>query len=318
MPGGPIIPTLGVVSCAYLMIALTVMTWVRFLVWLDFGMIIYWFYGRTHSQLANKAEAAARTGLENLSNFLKIAGYMLAFNGFCITLLGVMTEWGVTTEELAKWHELDVVLNRWFGLHINPQIADTFGLTILAAGVVAAVLGFVLGRRSRRSTVSARLLDGHAVAAAIRDAVLPDVRAFTAAAGRPPGLGIVLVGDNPSSEIHCRNKVKAGAETGLWVDLQRLPATARLEELLALVERLNASDAHDGILVQAPLPEAMGKHAAQAVFDAIDPGKDVDGFHPANVGRLVQGRPHLVPARHRASSSCSSTTASRSRGRAQS
>ena len=143
--------------------------------------------------------------------------------------------------------------------------------------------------------MSARLLDGHAVAAAIRDAVLPDVRAFTAAAGRPPGLGIVLVGDNPSSEIYVRNKVKAGAETGLWVDLQRLPASARLEELLALVERLNASDAHDGILVQAPLPEAMGKHAAQAVFDAIDPGKDVDGFHPANVGRLVQGRPHLVP-----------------------
>ena len=87
VPGGPIIPTLGVVSCAYLMIALTVMTWVRFWVWLDFGMIIYWFYGRTHSQLANQAEAAARTGLENLSNFLKIAGYMLAFNGFCITLL---------------------------------------------------------------------------------------------------------------------------------------------------------------------------------------------------------------------------------------
>ena len=58
-----------------------------------------------------------------------------------------MTEWGVTTEELAKWHELDTVLNRWFGLHINPQIADTFGLTILAAGVVAAVLGFVLGRK---------------------------------------------------------------------------------------------------------------------------------------------------------------------------
>ena len=143
--------------------------------------------------------------------------------------------------------------------------------------------------------MSARLLDGHAVASAIRDAVLPDVTAFTASAGRPPGLGIVLVGDNPSSEIYVRNKVKAGAETGLWVDLQRLPATASLDELLALVARLNASDAHDGILVQAPLPEAMGKHAAQAVFDAIDPAKDVDGFHPINVGRLVQGRPHLVP-----------------------
>jgi methylenetetrahydrofolate dehydrogenase (NADP+)/methenyltetrahydrofolate cyclohydrolase len=143
--------------------------------------------------------------------------------------------------------------------------------------------------------VSARLLDGPAVAAAIREAVLPDVRAFTASAARPPGLGIVLVGDDPSSEIYVRNKVKAGAESGLWVDLQRLPATASLDELLALVARLNASEVHDGILVQAPLPAAMGKQAAQRVFDAIDPAKDVDGFHPINVGRLVQGRPHLVP-----------------------
>ncbi len=151
VPGGHVIPVLGVVSCAYLMIALTVMTWVRFLVWLDIGMVIYWFYGRTHSQLANKAEAAARSGVENLSNFLKMAGYMLVFNGFCITLLGLMTEWGVTTEELAKWHELDVVLGRWFGLHINPEIADTFGLTILAVGLVAVVLGFVLGRSSKKA-----------------------------------------------------------------------------------------------------------------------------------------------------------------------
>jgi methylenetetrahydrofolate dehydrogenase (NADP+)/methenyltetrahydrofolate cyclohydrolase len=133
------------------------------------------------------------------------------------------------------------------------------------------------------------------VAAAIRQAVLPDVQQFTAAAGRPPGLGIVLVGDNPASEIYVRNKVKAGGDTGLWVDLQRLPATASLDELLALVARLNASDRHDGILVQSPLPAAMGKQATQRVFDAIDPAKDVDGFHPVNVGRLVQGRPHLVP-----------------------
>jgi methylenetetrahydrofolate dehydrogenase (NADP+) / methenyltetrahydrofolate cyclohydrolase len=143
--------------------------------------------------------------------------------------------------------------------------------------------------------VSARLLDGPAVAAAIREGVLPDVKAFTVSARRPPGLGIVLVGEDPSSEIYVRNKVKAGAESGLWVDLQRLPATASLDELLALVARLNASVVHDGILVQAPLPAAMGKHAAQRVFDAIDPAKDVDGFHPVNVGRLVQGRPHLVP-----------------------
>ncbi|HEY7498770.1 MAG TPA: bifunctional 5,10-methylenetetrahydrofolate dehydrogenase/5,10-methenyltetrahydrofolate cyclohydrolase [Vicinamibacterales bacterium] len=143
--------------------------------------------------------------------------------------------------------------------------------------------------------MSARLLDGPTVASAIRESVLPQVRAFTASAGRPPGLGIVLVGDNPSSEIYVRNKVKAGGESGLRVDLERLPATASLEDLLALVARLNASETHDGILVQAPLPDAMGKRATQHVFDAIDPAKDVDGFHPTNVGRLVQGRPHLVP-----------------------
>jgi methylenetetrahydrofolate dehydrogenase (NADP+) / methenyltetrahydrofolate cyclohydrolase len=143
--------------------------------------------------------------------------------------------------------------------------------------------------------MSARLLDGNAVAAAIRQAVLPDVRAFTEVSGRPPGLGIILVGDNPASEIYVRNKIKAGAESGLWVDLQRLPASASVDDLLALVDRLNRSEAHDGILVQAPLPDAMGKHAAQRVFDTIEPAKDVDGFHPINVGRLVQGRPHLAP-----------------------
>src|SRR5262245_65811433 len=124
---------------------------------------------------------------------------------------------------------------------------------------------------------------------------MPEVRAFTESAGRPPGLGIVLVGDNPSSEIYVRNKVKAGGESGLWVELLRLPPTASLDELLSLVRHLNESDRHDGILVQAPLPGAMGKHAEKRVFDAIDPAKDVDGFHPTNVGMLVQGRPHLVP-----------------------
>jgi methylenetetrahydrofolate dehydrogenase (NADP+)/methenyltetrahydrofolate cyclohydrolase len=143
--------------------------------------------------------------------------------------------------------------------------------------------------------VSARLLDGTAIAAAIRAGAMPGVQAFTARAGRPPGLGIVLVGDNPASEVYVRNKVKAGSEAGLWVDLQRLPAHASIDELLALVRRLNDSAAHDGILVQSPLPEAMGKGAAQRVFDAIDPDKDVDGFHPTNVGKLVQGRAHLKP-----------------------
>jgi methylenetetrahydrofolate dehydrogenase (NADP+) / methenyltetrahydrofolate cyclohydrolase len=143
--------------------------------------------------------------------------------------------------------------------------------------------------------MAAQLLDGNAVAAALRASVLPDVQRFTAASGRPPGLGIVLVGEDPGSEIYVRNKVKAGGESGLRVDLMRLPAPATLDELLAVVDRLNRSSEHDGILVQSPLPAAMGRDASQRVFDTIDPSKDVDGFNPANVGRLTQGRPLLAP-----------------------
>ena len=143
--------------------------------------------------------------------------------------------------------------------------------------------------------MSARLLDGIAVAAAVRESVRPDVDAFRVGAGRPPGLGVVLVGEDPASEIYVRNKARAGAETGLWVDLQRLPVTASLDEVLRLVDRLNRSHVHDGILVQSPLPPAMGRNASQRVFDTIDPSKDVDGFHPTNVGRLVQGRALLAP-----------------------
>jgi len=142
---------------------------------------------------------------------------------------------------------------------------------------------------------SARLLDGNRIAAEIRQSVTPGVAAFTSRHGRAPQLGIVLVGEDPASEIYVRNKVRAGSESGLLVDLQRLPATGTLDELLQLVRQLNASDGHDGILVQAPLPAAMGRSATQRVFDAIDPAKDVDGFHPTNVGRLVQGRAHLPP-----------------------
>ena len=143
--------------------------------------------------------------------------------------------------------------------------------------------------------MAARVLDGMAVANAIRAELRRPSQAFTARAGRPPGLGIVLVGDDPASEIYVRSKLKSGGETGLRADLERLPATATLEELLAVVDRLNRSEAHDGILVQSPLPAAMGADAERHVFDAIAPDKDVDGFHPVNVGRLVQNRAALVP-----------------------
>jgi methylenetetrahydrofolate dehydrogenase (NADP+)/methenyltetrahydrofolate cyclohydrolase len=143
--------------------------------------------------------------------------------------------------------------------------------------------------------MGATLLDGAAIARAIRDELGPRVRAFTARAGRPPGLGIVLAGENPASEIYVRNKLKAAEESGMRADLARLGTNSSLDALLAVVEGLNASADHDGILVQSPLPGPMGAGAAQAVFDRIAPAKDVDGFHPENVGRLVQNRAVLAP-----------------------
>ena len=142
--------------------------------------------------------------------------------------------------------------------------------------------------------MAARMLDGTAVANAIRAEVAPAVAAFTARAGRPPGLGIVLVGGDPASEIYVRSKLKSAGDAGLRADLMRLPATAPLEDLLAVVEQLNHSAAHDGILVQSPLPAAMGADAERRVFDVIRPDKDVDGFHPVNVGLLVQNRATLT------------------------
>jgi methylenetetrahydrofolate dehydrogenase (NADP+) / methenyltetrahydrofolate cyclohydrolase len=142
--------------------------------------------------------------------------------------------------------------------------------------------------------MAARVLDGTAVANQIRAEVAPAVAAFTAKMGRPPGLGIVLVGDDPASAIYVRNKLKSAGEAGLRADLEQLPATATLAELLAVVERLNRSEAHDGILVQSPLPAAMGDDAERRVFDAVRPDKDVDGLHPVNVGYLVQNRASLV------------------------
>ncbi|MCC7007560.1 MAG: bifunctional 5,10-methylenetetrahydrofolate dehydrogenase/5,10-methenyltetrahydrofolate cyclohydrolase [Acidobacteria bacterium] len=141
--------------------------------------------------------------------------------------------------------------------------------------------------------MAARRLDGTAASAAIRAELQPQVADFTRRAGRPPSLGIVLAGDDAASHVYVSAKERAGAETGLRVSVHRLPAVARLDEVLAVVDRLNRDPACDGILVQSPLPSHMGR--AQAVFDAIDPEKDVDGFHPANVGRLVQGRATLAP-----------------------
>jgi amino acid transporter len=153
--GGPVIPVLGVLSCVYLMVSLSVMTWVRFLLWLDLGMLIYWFYGRTHSPLADPLEAANRSGRESLANFLKISGYLLLFNGVAVLGLALLTQFNVTNEGLAKWHEVDEVITH-VGLHINPEIADQFGITILIIGAVVAGAGWLLGPRPSRPQASVR------------------------------------------------------------------------------------------------------------------------------------------------------------------
>ena len=142
--------------------------------------------------------------------------------------------------------------------------------------------------------MSARILNGVAVAEAIRAEARPRIQAFQARAGRPPGLAIVVVGDNPASEIYVGNKVKSSGEAGLAVRLERLPSAATLDDLLGLIRLLNGDRTIDGILIQSPLPASLGA-GSQRVFDAIDPGKDVDGFHPINVGRLAQGRPAFAP-----------------------
>jgi methylenetetrahydrofolate dehydrogenase (NADP+) / methenyltetrahydrofolate cyclohydrolase len=142
--------------------------------------------------------------------------------------------------------------------------------------------------------MTARILDGRALAARMQEEITPQVAAFVARHGRPPGLGIVLAGNNPASEVYVRNKVKAGTEVGFRVDLERLPESATLADALALVDRLNQSPVHDGILVQSPLPKSMGAGAEQAVFDVIAADKDVDGFGAESVGLLSQNRPKLV------------------------
>lgn len=143
--------------------------------------------------------------------------------------------------------------------------------------------------------MSATRLDGTQCAAAIRGELTPRVAVFASTHGRAPSLHILLVGDDPASQVYVGAKEKAGLETGLSVHVHRMAATSTLEQVLHVVRQLNDDAGCDGILVQSPLPHALGKSAEQAVFDAIDPRKDVDGFHPINVGELVQGRATLQP-----------------------
>jgi methylenetetrahydrofolate dehydrogenase (NADP+) / methenyltetrahydrofolate cyclohydrolase len=139
--------------------------------------------------------------------------------------------------------------------------------------------------------MAAIILDGTKIAQQIRDEVAAEVRTLTAA-GIQPGLAVVLVGQNPASEIYVRGKVKACGEVGIYSEKLTPPESVSTEELLAIVEILNQRNDIDGILVQLPLPPQVD---SKRVLLAVDPAKDVDGFHPMNVGFLSTQRPGLVP-----------------------
>lgn len=139
---------------------------------------------------------------------------------------------------------------------------------------------------------SAHLIDGKAFAAGLRARIAEFVPAFREATGRAPGLAVVLVGEDPASQVYVRSKHKATVEAGMESFEHRLPADTDAQTLMALVDRLNRDEAVDGILVQLPLPDHLDD---KAVIAAIDPAKDVDGFHVVNAGRLAVGEDALVP-----------------------
>jgi methylenetetrahydrofolate dehydrogenase (NADP+)/methenyltetrahydrofolate cyclohydrolase len=143
--------------------------------------------------------------------------------------------------------------------------------------------------------VTAKLLDGKAVAQEIRDELGARVAHVEQKLGRPPALAILLVGDDPASEVYVRNKLKTAEDAGMGVRFERLPSSTSLAAVLAVVKRYNEDDEIDGILVQSPLPKGLGADAEKQVFDAIDPGKDVDGFSPISAGRVSQNREGFAP-----------------------
>ena len=138
----------------------------------------------------------------------------------------------------------------------------------------------------------AEILDGRQLAEQIKKEVAEAVQRIREQRGLQPCLAAILVGDDAASAVYVRNKVRACAETGLRSEQHRLPATTSTEELLNLVSDLNRRDDVDGILVQLPLPKQIDE---ALIIEAVDPAKDVDGFHPINVGLLAMGRPRFVP-----------------------
>ena len=140
--------------------------------------------------------------------------------------------------------------------------------------------------------MTAKLLDGQATAQEIQAEIKQRVAEFVEATGRTPTLAAVLVGDDPASAVYVRNKERACRRVGITSQLHRLDVDTKTDQLVALIEELNGDPLVSGILVQLPLPKHIDE---QQVLDLIDPGKDVDAFHPTNVGLLSQGRPRFLP-----------------------
>jgi methylenetetrahydrofolate dehydrogenase (NADP+)/methenyltetrahydrofolate cyclohydrolase len=145
---------------------------------------------------------------------------------------------------------------------------------------------------TRKVTMAARLIDGKGIAAGINQEVRAATDQLAAKGARRPGLAVVMVGDSAASQIYVRNKRRSCEEAGIVSSAHDLPATTTESELLEIIALLNADTAIDGILVQLPLPAQI---RSRAVIEAIDPTKDVDGFHPYNLGRLAQREPLLRP-----------------------
>ena len=141
--------------------------------------------------------------------------------------------------------------------------------------------------------MTAKIIDGAAMAKEIRGEVAEGVAEMKSKHGVTPGLAAVLVGDDPASAVYVRNKERASGEAGIMAEVFRLSAETTQDELLALVSRLNGDARFHGILVQLPLPDQIDE---DTIIEAINPDKDVDGLHPTNVGRLVAGRPRFISA----------------------
>ena len=140
--------------------------------------------------------------------------------------------------------------------------------------------------------MSAHLIDGKALAMSLREGIAKEVSSLQTHSGVQPGLAAVLVGDDPASAVYVRNKKIACEKAGLYPQEHRMSASTTQEDLLTLIQQLNADPKIHGILVQLPLPPHI---ESRAILQAVSPEKDVDGFHPVNVGRLVEGNPVFAP-----------------------